>query len=234
MTSSGVHAVEAGVLDDPAGSALAGPHAGFAHRRGRAVCYDPDVSLFAALPPGADAPDWADLAALLGPGGRAVVIGDFPVPEGWRTTWRDDVVQLVDAGLVPADEPEAVRLGAADVPEMLDLVARTRPGPFLPRTIEMGTYLGVRRQGRLVAMAGERMHPPGFTEISAVCTDPEHRGQGLATRLVRAVATGVRRRGETPYLHAASDNTGAIRLYEAMGFAVRRTINFSAVELTAG
>ena len=86
-------------------------------------------------------------------------------------------------------------LGAADVPEMLDLVERTQPGPFLARTVELGTYLGIRRDGRLVAMAGERLHPPGFTEISAVCTDAAYRGQGLATRLVRAVAAGIRRRG---------------------------------------
>lgn len=226
----GSFAVDTGVLDDPAGAALAGPHSAFARRHGQAVCYDPEVTPFAALPPGADARVWADLAALLGRDGQAVVIGDHPVPDGWEIGWQDDVVQLVDAGVEVAGEPEAVPLGPADVPEMLDLVALTRPGPFLPRTVEMGTYLGVRRDGRLVAMAGERMHPPGFTEISAVCTDPAYRGQGLARRLISAVAAGVRARGETPFLHAASDNAGAIRLYEAMGFAVRRSINFAVVQ----
>jgi hypothetical protein len=76
---------------------------------------------------------------------------------------------------------DLVVLGAVDVPEMLDLVARTRPGPFEPETYRLGTYLGVRRAGWLVAMAGERLHPPGYTEISAVCTDPGVRGQGLAS-----------------------------------------------------
>lgn len=226
----GSFVVDTGVLDDPAGAALGGPHAGFVRRQGRAACYDPEVTPFAALPRGARAQDWADLSTLIGPGGQAVVIGDHPVPDGWQIGWHDQVVQLVDAGIEVAGEPEAVRLGPADVPEMLDLVSRTRPGPFLPRTIEMGSYLGVRRDGRLVAMAGERMHPPGFTEISAVCTDPAYRGQGLATRLIRAVAAGVRERGETPFLHAASDNTGAIRLYEAMGFAVRRSLTFAVVQ----
>ncbi|GAA1404976.1 GNAT family N-acetyltransferase [Catellatospora coxensis] len=226
---SGAHAIDTGLLDDPAGAALSGPHRGFARRHGQAVCYDPAVTPFAALPAGADAQAWRDLAALVGPGGRAVLIGDYPVPPGWEITWRDEVVQLVDAAVAIADEPEAVPLGAADVPEMLDLVERTKPGPFLARTVEMGSYLGVRQDGRLVAMAGERMHPPGFTEISAVCTDPAYRGQGLATRLIRAVAAGVRRRGETPFLHAASDNTSAIRLYEAMGFAVRRQLTFTVV-----
>jgi hypothetical protein len=98
----------------------------------------------------------------------------------------------------------------------------------------MGTYLGVRRGGRLVAMAGERLHPPGWTEISAVCTDAEHRGEGLATRLVLAVAAGIRERGDTPFLHASAANVDAIRLYAALGFRLRRTLRFGAVRTPAG
>jgi predicted GNAT family acetyltransferase len=105
---------------------------------------------------------------------------------------------------------------------MLDLVARTQPGPFLQRTVELGTYLGVRRDGALVAMAGERLHPPGFTEVSAVCTDPDHRGQGYAARLVQAVVAGIKERGDIPFLHATATNTNAIRLYEALGFRLHR------------
>jgi predicted GNAT family acetyltransferase len=116
---------------------------------------------------------------------------------------------------------------------MLDLVARTQPGPFRPRTIEMGTYLGIRRGGALVAMAGERLHPPGWTEISAVCTDPAFRRQGLASRLVLAVAAGIRARGETPFLHAAASNTTAIRVYEALGFRLRRRTTFATLRVPA-
>jgi ribosomal protein S18 acetylase RimI-like enzyme len=206
------------VLDNPALASLTGPHAHFAERRGRVVRYPLDVSPWLALPDEPDADDWADLAALAGPG----------VPDGWEITARIDGVQLVDDGVAAAPEPEAVRLGPADVPEILDLVERTRPGPFLPRTIEMGTYLGIRRDGALVAMAGERLHPPGWTEISAVCTDPAFRGEGLATRLMHAVAYGIRERGETPFLHAAAGNTGAIRLYESLGFRLRRRTAFAA------
>jgi predicted GNAT family acetyltransferase len=112
---------------------------------------------------------------------------------------------------------------------MLDLVARTRPGPFGSRTVEMGTYLGFVEDGVLVAMAGERLHPPGYTEISAVCTDADHRGRGLATRLVLAVAAGIRARGEVPFLHAAADNTTAIRLYEHLGFRLRARPDFVAL-----
>ena len=138
-------------------------------------------------------------------------------------------MQLVDDGVDARPDAEAVRLGPADVPEMLALVARTRPGPFLPRTVDLGTYLGIRSGGALVAMAGERLHPPGWTEISAVCTDAAHRGRGLATRLVLAVAAGIRDRGEVPFLHAAATNTNAIRLYESIGFRLRRHTRFVAL-----
>ena len=117
---------------------------------------------------------------------------------------------------------------------MLDLVARTQPGPFEPRTITLGTYLGIRRGGALVAMAGERMRPPGWGEISAVCTDPAHRGQGLAGRLVRAVGAVVRERGDVPFLHAAATNATGIRLYEQLGFTLRREILFAVLRATAG
>ena len=116
---------------------------------------------------------------------------------------------------------------------MLDLVARTEPGPFRKRTIELGTYLGIRREGSLVAMAGERLHPPGWTEISAVCTDPAFRGQGLATTLVRALVADIRTRGEQALLHAAATNTSAIRLYESMGFRLRTRLLFAAIRAPA-
>ncbi|MGX1128588.1 ribosomal protein S18 acetylase RimI-like enzyme [Streptomyces glaucescens] len=215
------------VLDHPARAALTGPHARFAERHGRILRYPVDVTPWLALPDEPDARDWADLAALAGPGGEVPLLGyRGPVPDDWEITFRMPGVQYVDAGLAAAPDPEAVRLGPADVPEMLDLVARTRPGPFLPRTIELGDYLGIRRGGVLVAMAGERLRPPGWTEISAVCTDPVVRGEGLATRLILAVAHGIRERGETPFLHTGADNTGAIRLYESLGFRLRRTTAF--------
>jgi ribosomal protein S18 acetylase RimI-like enzyme len=215
------------VLDNPALAALTGPHAHFAEGRGRVLRYPVDVSPWLALPDEPDADDWADLATLGGPGAEVALAGFVgQVPEGWEITFAVDGVQLVADALADAPDPEAVRLGPTDVPEILDLVERTRPGPFLPRTIEMGTYLGIRRDGVLVAMAGERLHPPGWTEISAVCTDPAARGEGLATRLILAVAHGIRERGETPFLHTGAGNTHAIRLYESLGFRLRRTTVF--------
>jgi predicted GNAT family acetyltransferase len=110
---------------------------------------------------------------------------------------------------------------------MLELVARATPGPFLSRTVEFGGYVGIRRDGHLIAMAGERMRPSDHTEVSAVATDPDHRRRGLAELVVRRVATGIIDRGETPFLHTAASNSGAIRLYQSIGFSVRRQLTFT-------
>jgi ribosomal protein S18 acetylase RimI-like enzyme len=214
-------------LDNSVWAALDGAHAEFAERRGCAARYRPDVTVFAALPAHPAAQDWADLALLAGPGERVVITGEVRTPpDDWET--RAGLAMQMDGSAIDVGpDPEAVVLGPADVPEMLDLVARTKPGPFLANTRLMGTYLGIRRGGALVAMAGERFRPPGWSEISAVCTDPAHRGHGFATRLVRAVGAVIRERGDVPYLHAAGDNTTAIRLYEHMGFTLRRQVQFA-------
>jgi ribosomal protein S18 acetylase RimI-like enzyme len=221
-------------LDNPTWAALAGPHRRFAEARGGAARYRPVMAPFAALrdgPASADPDQWTALAELVGPGGIAVLAGDEPVPAaGWTVRQRIPGVQLDGSGLAVEPDPKAVELGDADVPEMLDLVERTRPGPFLPETHLMGGYLGIRDDaGALVAMAGRRLHVPGGVEISAVCTDPAHRGRGLAARLVKAVGAGIRELGEVPFLHAAGNNTTAIRLYYALGFTLRREVVFSAV-----
>ena len=222
------------ILDNAAWAALTGPHAHLAERVGRAARYPADVSPFTALEDSADPRAWNDLAALAGPGTAVAVTAVRTVPRGWQIEQSGEGVQMVATALYAEPAPEAVRLGPADVSEILGLIALTRPGPFLPRTVELGTYLGIREHGRLIALAGERLRPPGWTEISAVCTHPDHRGRGLATRLVRAVAAGIRQRGDTPFLHAAADNTPAIRLYESIGFTLRRRTRFALVRTPAG
>jgi ribosomal protein S18 acetylase RimI-like enzyme len=227
---------DAFILDNAAWTSLTGPHASFAEIKGQAARYPIDVAPFVATAPDADSDAdgqvWGDLAALVGPGGVVPFAGvTVSPPDGWEVISELGGVQMVDTSLSAREDPEAVRLQPEDVPEMLDLVSRTRPGPFLPRTIELGTYLGIRRGGTLVAMAGERLHPPGWTEISAVCTDDSYRGQGLATRLVKAVAAGIRGRGETPFLHATATNTNAIRLYRSIGFTLRREAVFQLVRV---
>ena len=209
-------------LDDPVRSSLRGAHARFAVWSGRVARYDREVAGFLGHPPRLDTRDWADVATLAGPAAEVSLRGAYVPPPGWEVIDRIGSVQLDGSAFHGEAYPPAVPLSARDVPRMLDLVARTAPGPFRPRTIEMGTYLGVFDRGARVAMAGERMHPIGWTEISAVCTDPAHRNRGLATALVGAVADGIRRRGETPFLHARADNVAAIRLYEALGFVLRQ------------
>ncbi|MBO3743779.1 GNAT family N-acetyltransferase [Actinoplanes flavus] len=221
-------------LDDPAWNSLHGAHARFAVVHGRAARYDHEVAPFHALSDPADPKAWDDLAELV-PLGEAVVIpgaGGTARP-GWETDTRIGGVQLVATTLRSEPAPGAVPLGAADVPEMLDLVERTQPGPFRKRTVELGTYLGLRSaDGRLIAMAGERLHPRGWTEISAVCTDPGFRKRGLATRLVRAVAAGIRERGEIPFLHTSARNETAIRLYQGIGFELRKHTDFTQYRRT--
>ncbi|MGW4851599.1 GNAT family N-acetyltransferase [Streptomyces sp. NPDC004288] len=221
------------VLDDPVGESLRGHHADLGRRKGRAATYQPEVATFSAVPADADAADWADLAGLLGRDAFADMFSCTATPPSdWEPVFVLEGRQMVRSdGARPVASPapagtEVVDLGAADVPEMLDLIARTRPGPFWPRTRELGTYLGVRAGGRLVAMAGERLRPPGWTEISAVCTDPEARGQGHAVRLLDEVVARILDRGERPFLHVAEANTAAIALYERLGFTSRRHVTF--------
>jgi ribosomal protein S18 acetylase RimI-like enzyme len=214
-------------LDNPAFAALVGPHAYLAERCGNALRYPPDVSPFAGLPAQPSPDDWRSLATLAGSDGVAVTAG-VPVqpPRGWRVLTVIDGVQLTGERVTGEQDTEASVLGPADVPEMLDLVRRTQPGPFLPRTIEFGGYLGIRRNGVLVAMAGQRLRPPGWTEISAVCTGASARGQGLATRLTLAVVAAIRARGDAAFLHATGANVTAVRLYESLGFEFRRAAPF--------
>lgn len=195
--------------------------------------FRPDVNLFAAAAD--DSP--AALAALadLVPPGDTVFIAQVPevvVPPGFTLQKHGLIVQMLATRRL-SDEPEAdddlaraLRpLGDADAPDMLALAQLTEPGPFLARTHTTGTYLGLREQGRLLAMAGERMRLPGYCEISGVCTHPDARGRGLARRLSAAMARLIEARGEQPFLHAWQTNQAAITLYESLGFQVRAQVN---------
>lgn len=237
-------------LDNPVWWALTGRQRRFGRTSRSAGLFDPELSPFGAFSGLPADSQWDDLAGLIGPSGQVVLVhpGDgvdqLPTPEGWTSHRRTQALQMTGEGMIhrpdpptqpgpgplvaPPDRP--VPLGADDVSDMLALVEVARPGPFLPRTVEFGGYVGIRRAGRLVAMAGERIRPPGHVEISAVVTHPDHRRQGLAEAVVAAVAAAAHDRGETPFLHVAASNAGAVALYESMGFAVRRTITFELVE----
>jgi GNAT superfamily N-acetyltransferase len=124
---------------------------------------------------------------------------------------------------------EIFELGEVDSNEMLELTALTKPGPFEKRTHELGTYLGIRCEGKLIAMAGERMKVPGFTEVSAVSTHPEHTGHGYARILMNTIMQGIFNRGETPFLHVREGNARAIALYERLGFRNRILVHLAVI-----
>lgn len=146
-------------------------------------------------------------------------------PPGLMVMTSVPCVQMVAGDLQQAEPDfEVIELGDADAVEMLALAQLTKPGPFAIATHRLGQFIGVRLDGELVAMAGERMKPPGFTEVSGVCTHPDHRGHGYAGTLSCVVAQRIVARSETPFLHTYTANENAIRLYEALGFSFRRAV----------
>jgi ribosomal protein S18 acetylase RimI-like enzyme len=218
------------LLDNPVHAALSGAQASFAQVCGRALRYPADVAPFLALPSNPSQADWRDAADLVPPGTVAAIVhAGASVPQTWKTLREFEIVQMIGEHVNGIDEPEAVSLHTEDVPEMLELARSTDPGPFLERTIELGEYLGIRRDGQLVAMGGERLRFDGWTEISAVCTAATYRGHGMASRLVGALIAGIERRSERALLHVVSANTGAIRLYEQLGFRERRRRTISVL-----
>lgn len=218
-------------LDRPVWSALTGARqAHLALGDARAMRFDPAYALFAVAAD--DAPD--SLAALtrLIPDGRAVGLveaGEVSLPAG--VPLRQAACVQMAAQSLTAGGPDLAfeALGDADAGEMLALATLTEPGPFFEKTHRLGDFIGVRQDGRLVAMAGERMKPDGFTEVSGVCTHPDWRGRGYAAGLMRVVTARIVARGETAFLHAYAANTGAIALYESLGFSVRTAITFTVL-----
>jgi ribosomal protein S18 acetylase RimI-like enzyme len=211
-------------LDNPFWASLATRHAALALGGPLARRYPPGISPIAGLPAAAPA-NIATLEALVHPGDDAGVAGPFvlELPSHWETLHRSRLIQMVrdDRAPMPEQEIGAMVLGASDVDDMLALAELTKPGPFRPRTIELGTYLGVRDNGRLVAMAGQRLWIGTAREISAVCTDPAFEGRGMARALVARQVNLILRAGETPFLHVDIENPRAIELYRGLGFVPR-------------
>lgn len=216
------------VLDNVVWHALRGPQARHAEWEGdgRAGRFDPEVAVFTAVDR-LDDESWAAQAALVGSGGATILFRDeVPTPpRGWDEVFRGPTWQLVAGDLPSTPESPVVPLSAADADEMLALVRRTEPGPFQIRTVELGTYVGIRSEGRLVAMAGERLRAPGYTEISAVCTHPDARRRGYGATLTLWMAAHIRERGDEAFLHVLATNESALRLYEAIGFRRRRMVD---------
>jgi predicted GNAT family acetyltransferase len=214
-------------LDRPVWNALASRQAYMAAGDARARRFPAEFGPFAAAADGSPE-SRAALAALIPDHGGLAVVETTPwePPPGARVAQQFVLHQMLAAPALAPDDSglEFIALGEADAPEMQELAALTQPGPFSTRTHELGDFFGIRRDGRLAAMAGERMRPEGFCEVSAVCTHPGHRGRGYGAALTRLVASRITARGEVPFLHVMATNTGAIGLYETLGFALRRAL----------
>jgi predicted GNAT family acetyltransferase len=216
-------------LDRAVWAALTTRQADVALGDARALRLAPDFGLFAAAVDDS-AESLQALADLVRAHGEAAVFeGDPPdnVP-GVVAVAGDPTSQMIaEAPVYLAPDFEVVALGEADAAEMLELAILTRPGPFYRCTHRLGAFLGVRVGGRLAAMAGERLRPPGYTEVSAVCTHPDFRGRGYAAGLMSCVTRAIVERGETPFLHVYDHNTTAVALYESLGWRRRRAVAVS-------
>lgn len=221
-------------LDRPVWSMLTGRQAHIAEGDGRAVRIDRGYGPFgAAADQGVDAQ--AALAALIPDAGELwTVEGEpWPVPAGARAVKRAVLAQMVAEGPPAAarpDDPDIITLADANVSEMAALAEHAKPGPWGAKTHLYGPFFGIRENGRLLAMAGQRMLMPGMAEVSGVSTWADCRGRGLARALIGHVMRAMVARGEQPFLHSYADNAGAIALYEALGFRIRREVHVLVLE----
>ena len=222
----------ASLLDNPIWYALSTDQSYLAHGNHLAKRFPRDVAPFGAMK--AQSPDeYEALAQILSGDTAALFLNSKPVlPEDWSMRISGDMYQMTFAAPPPARPSHVIRkLTAADVPEMLALTRLTEPGPFLSRTIELGSYYGIHASGSLVAMAGERLRLTSFTEVSAVCTHPRFRGRGYGNALMSTVISGIMDRGETPFLHVKADNP-AIALYRKLGFQIRAQLYLAVIQQT--
>lgn len=220
-------------LDRPVWATLDSHHAALSSGGPLARRFRPEYNVFAS-PRDDSAPALAALSALVGPGERICILQAPPVivPPGLIVEKSLQGVQMLATR--PLDDPGGaeplVILDEADAAEMLALAQLTEPGPFAPRTHTLGRFLGIRLDGRLAAMAGERLRFPGHTEVSAVCTHPDFRGRGFARRLTAAVTAAIQQRGEQAFLQAWRTNTPAITLYRSLGFEMRTEMNVRVLQ----
>ncbi len=220
------------ILDRPVWNALTTRHAGLALGcRDMALRYPLDIEPFGATP--SNTPEQLSALGELTPKDTGVALVELykiPSPAGLVAMIEEPVHQMVATRIAPPEADDGVlELGDADAAEMRALAELTQPGPFHARTHELGGFVGVRENGRLIAMTGERMRVPGFTEISAVCTHPDARGRGLAAKLMRIVAHRIVMRGEELFLHVYPHNKGAIAVYEKLGFRHRATVHLTVL-----
>lgn len=215
-------------LDNPFWASLCSRHRGIALRAGDVARYPAAYAPFLGV---ADAEVGVDgaLDALVAPGESVYLLGVAPasVPGGWRLQAADPLLQMVcDTPLPVIDGPEMVALSEAHRADVLALTALVYPHYFRERTMELGRYFGIYRDGRLAAMIGERLGTDAAQEMSAICTHPDDSGRGHARRLTAMLTNDTLHRGRLPFLHVSRSNVRAVRLYEALGYRHRCDIAF--------
>lgn len=222
------------LLDNPIWHALSTAQSALALGNGLAKRFPSDVAPFGGLID-QSAAAYGALEEILPGAVTALALDAEPMlPPDWEMVQSGEMYQMIcETPVYTDDKPIFRELTKADVPEMLALTKLTEPGPFLPRTIELGAYLGIHDSGSLVAMAGERLRLSGFTEISAVCTHPQYRGRGYGNALLTALIARIMRRGETPFLHVRTENVTAVGLYEKLGFKVRAQLHLAVIKYRA-
>jgi ribosomal protein S18 acetylase RimI-like enzyme len=226
-------------LDNVIWQALTTRQTGFAESFDQARRFQREVTSLGAFHQPTDR-GYESLAGLLGTGETVALFLDKPYEPrpGWNLIADTPLLQMVcenGGAPIPLRSGSAspiVELTPADSPEMVELATLTKPGPFGTRTHELGTYVGIRLQGKLVAMSGERLKVPGYTEVSAVCTHPEHTGKGYAGMLMKEVMRQIRERGEVPFLHVRQDNLRAIDLYKRLSIAERTVLYLAVIRKT--
>ncbi len=222
------------ILDRPAWNALASTHSAFAEGTPLAKRYAPSIVPFAAMKD--ETPE--SIAAistlpLVGETMALVEARSIPTLPGFETIIDATLVQmLAEKPFERIEDPRIEKLGEQDAADMLALASLTKPGPFTLKAQSLGTFWGIRMDGRLVAMGGQRMRQPGFAELSGLCVHPDMQGKGLGKLMLRFVAGEISAGDEAVYLHAYKHNEGAVGLYRSLGFAIRSDMHFRVEKRT--
>lgn len=217
-------------LDNPFWSSLRTRHRDIAVSAGDAARYPADFAPFLGVA-GSETDAAHALEALVARGESVYLLGIAPeAPDGWRLQAFKPLAQMIcEQPLEVIEGPETMELSQAHRDDVLALTALVYPHYFRARTMEMGRYFGIYREGRLAAMAGERLGTDGFQEISAICTHPDFNGRGYARRLTAMLSNDNLQRGRIPFLHVSRENPRALHLYEQLGYRHRRDIGFWSI-----
>lgn len=225
------------LLDNPIWQALSTTHAAFNEGDERLKYFYPEISPFVAMA------DWQEedraYAKTHLPADRGffyIIRDKIQLPDSCRKAFTIPLWQMLMQQHVPFTLSDVTiqPLDHSHIPAMIELTALTRPGPFTQRTIEFGNYIGIFENDQLVAMAGERLKVPGYTEVSAICTHPDATGKGYGAALLSAACTRILEKGDIPFLHVRNDNIRAIKMYEKAGFSIRCEMDFAIFKKISG